>query len=170
MSTSRAEFHALLASAKTGPFLDRALEEAATIDVMSGGRLELGIGAGWDKSEYDEVGIDFDPGPVRVSRLEEAIDIMTRLWEGEVVSFTGQHYRIDGLEGTPRPIQRRESRSAWIQTSSARYSAVTLRSGVLHQTSSMLYWMPLASGSPSSERFDSIGRWSWDGASASSEA
>jgi probable F420-dependent oxidoreductase len=81
-------------------------KEAATIDVMSNGRLELGIGAGWDRSEYNEAGIDFDPGPVRVSRLEEAIDIMTRLWEGEVVSFTGQHYKIDGLEGTPRPIQR----------------------------------------------------------------
>jgi probable F420-dependent oxidoreductase len=81
-------------------------KEAATIDVMSGGRLELGIGAGWHKGEYDQTGIPFDPGPVRVSRLEEAIEIMTRLWEGEALSFTGQHYRIDGLEGTPLPIQR----------------------------------------------------------------
>jgi probable F420-dependent oxidoreductase len=81
-------------------------KEAATIDVMSGGRLELGIGAGWHKGEYDQVGIAFDPGPVRVSRLEEAIEIMTRLWTGEPVSFSGQHYRIDGLEGTPLPIQR----------------------------------------------------------------
>ena len=81
-------------------------KEAATIDVMSGGRLELGIGAGWHKGEYEQAGIKFDAGAVRVSRLEEAIEIMTRLWEGEPFSFTGQHYRIDGLEGTPLPIQR----------------------------------------------------------------
>jgi probable F420-dependent oxidoreductase len=81
-------------------------KEAATIDVMSGGRLELGIGAGWHKGEYDQTGIPFDPGPVRVSRLEEAIEIMTRLWEGERVSYTGQHYRIEDFEGTPLPIQR----------------------------------------------------------------
>lgn len=81
-------------------------KEAATIDVMSGGRLELGIGAGWHKGEYDQTGIPFDAGPVRVSRLEEAIEIMTRLWEGETVTFTGRHYQIAGLEGTPLPIQR----------------------------------------------------------------
>jgi probable F420-dependent oxidoreductase len=81
-------------------------KEAATIDVMSGGRLELGLGAGWDKGEYEQAGINFDPGAVRVSRLEEAIEVMTRLWEGQPFSFTGQHYRIDGLEGTPLPIQR----------------------------------------------------------------
>jgi probable F420-dependent oxidoreductase len=81
-------------------------KEAATIDVMSGGRLELGIGAGWHKGEYDQTGITFDPGPVRVSRLEEAIEIMTRLWDGERVTFTGQHYRIDDLEGSPLPVQR----------------------------------------------------------------
>ncbi len=81
-------------------------KEAATIDVLSGGRLELGLGAGWHKGEYDQIGVAFDPGPVRVARLEEAIEIMTRLWEGGPVHFEGQHYRIDGLEGTPLPVQR----------------------------------------------------------------
>ena len=81
-------------------------KEAATIDVMSGGRLELGIGAGWHKGEYEQTGIPFDPGPVRVSRLEEAIQIMTRLWEGERVSFTGRHYQIADFEGRPLPVQR----------------------------------------------------------------
>src|SRR5205085_1946051 len=81
-------------------------KEAATIDVMSGGRLEFGIGAGWDKREYGTTGIPFDPGSVRVSRLEEAVEIMKLLWQGERVSFTGQQYRIDGLEGMPLPIQR----------------------------------------------------------------
>ncbi len=81
-------------------------KEAATIDVLSGGRLELGIGAGWSKDEYDAVGLPFDPGPTRVSRLEESIDILTALWAGGPVTFRGTYYQIDGLPGMPLPIQR----------------------------------------------------------------
>lgn len=80
-------------------------KEAATIDVLSGGRLEFGIGAGWHRGEYDSTGIPFDPGTVRVSRLEEAVEVISALWRGGHVDFRGQHYRIDGLEGTPLPIQ-----------------------------------------------------------------
>ncbi len=81
-------------------------KEAATIDVLSGGRLEVGIGAGWAKDEYDAVGLPFDAGPVRVSRLEESLDILTALWAGGEVTYQGTHYRIDGLPGMPLPIQR----------------------------------------------------------------
>ena len=81
-------------------------KEVATIDVLSGGRVELGIGAGWHKDEYDQAGISFDPPGVRVSRLEEAIEVITRLFAGGPVRFAGEHYRIDGLEGSPVPIQQ----------------------------------------------------------------
>jgi probable F420-dependent oxidoreductase len=81
-------------------------KEAATIDVLSGGRLELGLGAGWHKDEYDQAGISFDPPGVRVSRLEEAVEVITRLFAGGPVQFAGEHYRIDGLEGAPLPIQQ----------------------------------------------------------------
>lgn len=81
-------------------------KEAATIDVLSGGRLELGLGAGWHKDEYDAVGVAFDPPAVRVSRLEESVEILTRLFAGGSVDFTGEHYRIEGLEGMPVPIQK----------------------------------------------------------------
>jgi len=81
-------------------------KEAATIDVLSGGRFELGIGAGWHKGEYDQAGIAFDPPGVRVSRLEEAVEVITNLFAGGPVQFAGEHYRIDGLEGSPLPIQR----------------------------------------------------------------
>lgn len=80
-------------------------KEAATIDVLSGGRLELGLGAGWHKGEYDEAGIAFDPPGIRVSRLEEAVEVITSLFAGGPVQFLGEHYRIDGLEGSPLPVQ-----------------------------------------------------------------
>ena len=80
--------------------------EAATLDVLSDGRLELGLGAGHMQSEYEQVGLAFDPGPTRVERLEEAVVIVKRLLEGEPVTFTGRHYRVTGHTIHPRPIQR----------------------------------------------------------------
>jgi probable F420-dependent oxidoreductase len=81
-------------------------KEAATIDVLSGGRLELGVGAGYHKEEYDEVGLPFDTPGVRVSRFEESLEIMRRLFTGERVSYTGQYYQLSGHEGMPLPIQQ----------------------------------------------------------------
>ena len=80
-------------------------KEAATIDVLSGGRFELGVGAGWFKSEYDQVGLAFDPPAVRADRFEEAVDVIQRLLRGERVQHDGTHYRLDGLAGSPRPVQ-----------------------------------------------------------------
>lgn len=82
-------------------------KEAATIDVLSGGRFELGIGAGWFKSEYDQAGLAFDPPAVRADRFEEAVGVITRLLGGEQVQHEGTHYRLDGLAGSPRPVQQR---------------------------------------------------------------
>jgi len=82
-------------------------KEAATIDVLSGGRMELGVGAGYAKGEYDAVGLPFDPQGVRASRFEESIEIMTRLFTGEQVSFEGRYYKVSELDDMmPVPIQR----------------------------------------------------------------
>jgi len=81
-------------------------KEAATIDVLSGGRFELGLGAGWLRSEYDQAGIPFDAPATRVERLEEAVTIIKGLLAGERVTFSGRHYTIADLEGRPTPIQR----------------------------------------------------------------
>lgn len=81
-------------------------KEAATIDVLSDGRLELGIGAGWAKAEYVAAGIQFDEPKVRADRLEEAVGIIRRLLAGEAVEHRGTHYRLRGLPGSPRPVQQ----------------------------------------------------------------
>src|SRR5215203_5154368 len=81
-------------------------KEAATLDAISDGRLELGIGAGWLRDEYLRAGMSFDPGGVRVSRLEESIDLVKGLLSGSAVTFTGEHYSVSDLTTFPRPVQR----------------------------------------------------------------
>jgi probable F420-dependent oxidoreductase len=81
-------------------------KEVATADFLTDGRFELGIGAGWLAAEYDAAGIPFGDAAVRVDRLEEAIAILRGLWADGPFTFEGTHYRIAGLEGTPKPVQR----------------------------------------------------------------
>ena len=81
-------------------------KEAATLDLLSGGRFELGIGAGWLRDEYGRAGIRFDPAGVRVGRLEESVRLLKDLLSGVAVSFKGEHYSVDGIETFPRPVQR----------------------------------------------------------------
>ena len=81
-------------------------KEAATLDVLSGGRFELGLGAGWQREEYAAVGLPFDAPGVRIDRLAEALSIIKAYFGGEPVHFAGQYYRVSGLVGTPPPIQR----------------------------------------------------------------
>jgi probable F420-dependent oxidoreductase len=80
--------------------------EAATVDLLSDGRLQLGLGAGSIKSEYDEVGLSFDPGATRVERLAEAVTIIKGLLSGEEVTFAGRHYRVTGHTIAPLPVQK----------------------------------------------------------------
>jgi probable F420-dependent oxidoreductase len=80
--------------------------EAATLDVLSDGRLELGIGAGHMQSEYAQAGLTFDAGATRVERLAEAVGIIKALLEGEPVSFAGRHYGVSGHTVHPRPVQQ----------------------------------------------------------------
>ena len=81
-------------------------KEAASIDRLSGGRLELGIGAGWMSSDYEQSGITMDPPGVRIDRLEEALDVIEGLFGQGPFSYEGKHYQISGLDGLPKPVQQ----------------------------------------------------------------
>jgi probable F420-dependent oxidoreductase len=80
-------------------------KDAATIDVLSRGRLELGIGAGWMKDEFDMAGIAYERPGVRIEKLDEALTILDVLLRGQECNFEGKHYTIKGLKGSPRPRQ-----------------------------------------------------------------
>ena len=80
-------------------------KEAATMDLLSDGRFELGIGAGWMDQDYDWTGITRDSPGVRIDRLGEAIDIIRGLWSGSPVEHRGVNWTIDKMVGTPRPVQ-----------------------------------------------------------------
>ena len=80
-------------------------KELATIDVLSGGRLEIGIGAGWMASDYEQSGIPFDSNKVRVDRFEEGLAVIKGAMSGQPFSFSGQHYTLADFVGTPLPIQ-----------------------------------------------------------------
>jgi probable F420-dependent oxidoreductase len=81
-------------------------KEAATLDLLSEGRLELGMGAGWMKGEYERAGIPFERASLRIDRLEESVKIVKGLFGEGPVNFTGRHYTINGMEGFPKPLQR----------------------------------------------------------------
>lgn len=80
--------------------------EAATLDVLSGGRFEMGMGAGWMTSDYRELGMTYDPAPRRVDRLEEAVPLVKRLLAGEVVTHRGEHYQMDRASAGVPTVQR----------------------------------------------------------------
>lgn len=80
-------------------------KELATIDVLSGGRLEIGLGAGWMRSDYDESGIAYDAPATRVDRFEEGLAVITGLLGPEPFSFAGEHYTITNHDGRPKPVQ-----------------------------------------------------------------
>lgn len=79
---------------------------AATLDLIARGRFDLGIGAGYLADEYHSAGMAFDQAPLRVDRLEEAVAIITALFGGAPVHHRGVHYTVNGLVGTPAPVQR----------------------------------------------------------------
>lgn len=78
-------------------------KEIATIDALSGGRVEFGLGSGWMKSDYDESGIPYDEPAVRVERFCEGVEIIQGLWADAPVNFSGKHYTITNLDGLPKP-------------------------------------------------------------------
>jgi probable F420-dependent oxidoreductase len=78
----------------------------ANLDVFSGGRAEIGLGAGWQRADHDAVGLPFDPPGVRVDRLGEAIEVIAALFGEKPVTYAGRHYRVTDLDGLPKPVQR----------------------------------------------------------------
>lgn len=80
--------------------------EMATVDLLSDGRLELGIGAGWMTEDYERAGLVLDRPGVRIERLQESVTILKGLFGDGPFSFAGAHYTIDGLDGHPKPVQR----------------------------------------------------------------
>jgi probable F420-dependent oxidoreductase len=81
-------------------------QELATLDVLSGGRLDVAIGAGWNEPEYRAIGLAFDPAPVRQARLAEAIRVIKGCFGDGPFSFAGEHYSITEYDGQPKPVQR----------------------------------------------------------------
>jgi probable F420-dependent oxidoreductase len=81
-------------------------QDLATLDVLSGGRLDVALGAGWNKPEYDAIGLVFDPVPTRQARLEEAVAVIKGAFSGEPFSFHGEHYEINDYQGSPKPTQQ----------------------------------------------------------------
>jgi len=81
-------------------------KEAATLDVLSEGRLDFGLGAGWQISDYEQTGIPFDPPGIRIERMTEALQIIKSFFAGGSISFTGKHYKVDAVEAAPVPVQK----------------------------------------------------------------
>ncbi len=83
-------------------------KEAATVDVLSNGRLELGLGAGWLQADYEKTGLPFDLPAERLERLGEAVQICKAFFgtEGNSVTFSGKYYNVRNLDALPRPVQK----------------------------------------------------------------
>ena len=78
---------------------------AATVDVVSGGRTEMGIGAGWYEHEWNAYGYGFPPAGDRIAMLAEGVEIMRQAWEQGVATYAGEHYQVDGAICRPLPLQ-----------------------------------------------------------------
>jgi probable F420-dependent oxidoreductase len=141
-------------------------KELATLDVLSGGRIEVGLGAGWMKSDYDQSGIPMDAPGVRVSRMEEAIEVLKGCFGPGPFSFSGEHYEITGYDATPKPIQSppplligggakrvlsiagREADIVGINPSihSGQVDAAAAQNGASDETDKKLAWVKAAAG------------------------
>jgi len=80
--------------------------EMATLDLLSDGRLELGIGGGWMTADYEKAGIPLDRPGVRIARLAESVTVLKGLFADGPFTYAGEHYRITDLDGMPKPVQR----------------------------------------------------------------
>jgi probable F420-dependent oxidoreductase len=83
-----------------------AAKEAATLDVLSDGRLEFGLGAGWMKTDYEALGIAYDAHGIRIDRLAEALAVVKGVWSDEPFEYVGAHYELHDYHALPKPIQR----------------------------------------------------------------
>jgi probable F420-dependent oxidoreductase len=81
-------------------------QDFASLDVLSGGRVQIGLGAGWNRPEYDAIGLRFDRPAIRTARLAEAITVLRGCFAEGPFSFAGEHYTITEHDGLPKPVQR----------------------------------------------------------------
>lgn len=95
----------------------------ATVDVLSGGRLTVGIGAGWFEPEYTAAGLPFPPAGARLERLAETVEVLRLAFTGEPFSYGGRHLRLEEMVCLPRPVQR-PAPPIWIGGSGTRLLGV----------------------------------------------
>jgi probable F420-dependent oxidoreductase len=81
-------------------------KETATLDLLSDGRLEMGIGAGWSEVEYTAMGLEFDRPGRRIAKLAEVVSLIKAHWRGEELDYSGDFVQVRGYAGRPRPVQR----------------------------------------------------------------
>src|SRR3712207_7749971 len=94
---------------------------AATVDVMSGGRLDLGLGAGWNEEECDAYGIELPPLKERFDRFDEGVEAIVRLLSDPVTTLEGRHVRLREARCEPKPVQR-DRKSTRLNSSHANIS------------------------------------------------
>ena len=126
----------------------------ATVDAMSGGRVEFGLGSGWYLAEHEAYGIEFPPLGERFDRLAEQLDIITGLWatpEGQTYSFAGQHYTLTDSPALPKPVQR--PRPPVLIGGGGRHRTPTLAARYADE-----FNVPFASVAASAEQFDRVRR------------
>jgi probable F420-dependent oxidoreductase len=80
-------------------------KEMTTLDLLSEGRLEVGMGAGWMTTDYEQTGMAHDRAGVRIDRMIEGIKVLRGLWGDDAFSFEGEHYTISEMNGLPKPVQ-----------------------------------------------------------------
>jgi len=148
-------------------------KEAATIDLLSEGRFDLGLGAGWMTSDYDKSGVALDSAGTRIERMHEGLQIIKGLMAEGSFSFSGKHYQVKDLEGTPKPVQKPHppillggggrkmlsiaAREADIvninyNLQEGRINRKMVRTGMASATDEKLAWMKEAAG----DRFDAL--------------
>jgi probable F420-dependent oxidoreductase len=81
-------------------------KEVATLDLLSNGRVDFGLGAGWERSDYEAGGLPYDSAGVRIDRMVEGLHVCQGLWRPGPFTFEGSHYRITALDGKPKPLQQ----------------------------------------------------------------
>ena len=81
-------------------------KEAASLDLLSDGRLDFGLGAGWMRTDYEQSGMPYDSPGTRIERMAEGLTIIKKFFAGDEFSFEGRHYTVRGLKGSPLPVQK----------------------------------------------------------------